>query len=295
MSVFRTLNRLTSSPLNRDRKLRALWRFAKWQLGSRLVPGNVLVDWVEGTRFVAGAGDRGLTGNIYLGLHEFDDMAYVLHVLQPGDWFIDVGANAGSYTLLACSAAGAHGYCFEPVPATYRKLVTNLAVNDLLDKVKHFNQGVGARRGSVAFTSQEDCTNHVVAAGESPPNAIEVAVLPLDECIVDPPTMIKIDVEGYETMVLRGASRVLHEPQLHSLLIELNGSGARYGFDESEILDVLDAAAFRPFRYDGLNRRLHALDAPCNSTGNTLFVRDIDLVSRRIERAKRFRVLDKQL
>jgi FkbM family methyltransferase len=295
MSLLRTLSRITASPLNRDRKWRAIWRFAKWQLGSRLLPGKVLVDWIDGTRFVVGSGDRGLTGNVYLGLHEFHDMAYVLHVLQPDDWFVDVGANVGSYTLLACGAAGARGYCFEPVPSTYEKLLTNLAVNNLHGKVKHFNQGVGERRDSLAFTVTEDCTNHVVAASDESADTVVVPVLPLDECIIDPPAMMKIDVEGFETMVLRGASRTLQRPELHSLLIELNGSGVRYGFDESQVLDLIETAGFRPFRYDGLTRRLEPLNVRSNGEGNTLFIRDVDHVRRRIEMARRYKVLDKHV
>jgi hypothetical protein len=42
-----------------------------------------------------------MSGNIYAGLHEFGDMAFVLHFLRAGDLFADVGANIGSYTVLA--------------------------------------------------------------------------------------------------------------------------------------------------------------------------------------------------
>lgn len=49
----------------------------------------------------------GATGNIYVGLHEFEDMAFLLHVLRRTDLFVDVGANIGSYTILAGGAAGA--------------------------------------------------------------------------------------------------------------------------------------------------------------------------------------------
>ena len=73
-----------------------------------------------------------MTGNIYCGLAEFADMAFVLHVLRAGDLFVDIGANAGAYTLLASSVAGAKTTCFEPVPATYARLLTiNPAIKNI--------------------------------------------------------------------------------------------------------------------------------------------------------------------
>ena len=295
MSLLRTLRKLTSAPMNRDRKMAALWRYAKWQVGSRLVPGKVLVSWIDGIQFVASPGDHGLTGNVYSGLHEFEDMAYVLHALDANDWFADVGANAGSYTLLACGVAGARGYCFEPVPATYRKLVLNLALNNLLERVIPLNQGVGAERGILRFTAGFDCTNHVLAEGEIDERAIEVPVAPLDESIQQVPAMMKIDVEGYETMVLRGAEKTLADPGLNSLLIELNGAGDRYGYSEDAIAASLESSGFKPFAYDPLRRVLSPLGNPRNLSGNTLYIRDVESARRKVQSAPRRRILNKEI
>lgn len=295
MSLFRTLRRITTAPINRDRKLAALWRYAKWQIGSRLVPGKVLVDWIDGVQLIAGTGERGLTGNVCNGLHEFEDMAYVLHALDETDWFVDVGANAGSYTLLACGVAGARGYAFEPVPSTYRRLLQNLTVNHLLERVIPLNQGLGAERGALRFTSEEDCTNHVLADGEAADRVIDVPVVALDEAIEHAPSMMKIDVEGYETMVLRGASKTLADPRLHSVLIELNGAGERYGFSEDAIAALFESAGFGAYAYDPMRRELTPLGRPRNLSGNTLYVRDVAAARRRVQAAPRRRILGKEL
>lgn len=295
MSVLRVLRHLMSHPVNRDRKAAALWRFAKWQVGSRLVPGKVAVNWIEGATFLAGASERGATGNVYCGLHEFHDMAYVLHVLRKDDWFADVGANVGSYTILACKVAGARGYCFEPVPSSYRRLMMNLAINDLLEQVTPLNQGVGDRSQTLRFTSEQDCTNHVLADGESSENAIEVPIATLDESMATTPSMMKIDVEGYETLALQGAARVLADRKLNSILIELNGSGERYGFDESQIVSNLNSFGFKAYAYDAFQRKLTPTSAAEKRGGNTLFIRDVELASRLVREAPRFNVLGKQV
>ena len=81
MKLAHTVKFIVSHPMNRGQKLRAIMRFAKWQIGSRLVPGAVVYDWINGSKFLVRTGETGLTGNIYTGLHEFCDMGFVLHYL----------------------------------------------------------------------------------------------------------------------------------------------------------------------------------------------------------------------
>jgi hypothetical protein len=69
-------------------------RFLPWKLGSRMLCMPVIVPWVGSTSLVIETGMTGATMNFYCGLHGAADMAFVLHVLRPGDVFLDVGANA---------------------------------------------------------------------------------------------------------------------------------------------------------------------------------------------------------
>ena len=129
MSIFSLASFIIKHPLNKGDTIGSLVRFVKWQIGSRLTNSAIVYDWVNRSKFLVRTGETGLTGNIYTGLHEFSDMGFLLHVLRDGDLFIDVGANVGSYTILACAAIGARGYAIEPVPATYRRLVDNIRLN----------------------------------------------------------------------------------------------------------------------------------------------------------------------
>jgi len=296
MALLSVLKFITDHPLNRDQKLRSVVRFAKWQVGSRLVPGAVAYDWINGSRFLVSAGETGLTGNIYTGLHEFADMGFLLHVLRSEDLFVDVGANVGSYTILACSAVGARGIAFEPVPGTYRRLVENVRLNHLDERVVPVNKGVGARQGSIAFTSDGDTTNHALAAGENCANSVSVELTTLDEYLQgESPSLAKIDVEGYETPVLEGATATLAKPSLRAMIMELNGSGTRYGYDESHILELMFDHGFRTYSYNPLNRTLIDLEGKNLDSGNTLFIRDKAWVENRIGTAPRLSVNGRQL
>lgn len=93
-------------PLSSKHPLRALIRYADWQMRSRL-KGEIVFEWVAGSRLIVRRGMTGATGNIYCGLHEYRDMAFLLHLLRADDLFVDIGANIGSYTILASAVCGA--------------------------------------------------------------------------------------------------------------------------------------------------------------------------------------------
>ena len=288
MSILKTLKLITEHPLNRGQKIRSLVRFTKWQIGSRLLPGAVVYDWVNGAKFLVKNGETGLTGNIYTGLHEFSDMGFLLHVLRDGDLFIDVGANAGSYTILACSAVGARGIAFEPIPNSYKRLMANIRLNDLDEKVILANMGVGAQHEHIVFTSDSDTINHVLARNEQNTNTTDVEMTTLDTFLQgESPALVKIDVEGYETPVLEGAGKKLKNQGLHSVIMELNGSGSRYGYDESKILELMFDYGFKTYCYNPLNRILTKLKGKNLNSGNTLFIRNKSLVEERLRKAQK--------
>jgi FkbM family methyltransferase len=288
MSLFATLSFIAGHPVNRDQRARALLKYLKWQIGSRLLPGQAIVPWINGARLIVQRGDTGATGNIYCGLHDFADMTYLLHVIERGDLFVDVGANLGSYTVLACAAKGARGYCFEPVPGTFARLTDNIRLNDLSGRVVARNLGIADKSGELVFTVSQDTTNHVVADAEHHFDTVRVAVQPLDLAIRgESPSVIKIDVEGFEVPVLEGAHATLANPVLHSVILELNGSGRRYGYQDQRIIDLMHASGFSAYSYEPASRELVPLGGEIGRAGNTLFIRDAAAVACRLKRASK--------
>lgn len=291
MSLLNSLQFIASHPLNKSQRGRALLRVLKWQTASRLISGQMVFEWVSNTRFLVRRGETGLTGNVYCGLHEFSEMAFVLHVLGEDDCFVDVGANVGSYTILACGARKATGYCFEPVPATFERLMDNLRLNDLGDRVIAYNMGLSDIEAELEFSIDQDCMNHVIREGEKSLATARVRVAPLDLLMKGvAPSLLKIDVEGFEARVLRGANETLGNVSLHSVVMEVNQSGKHYGEDDADLLAIMKGHGFDAYQYDPFSRSLAAAVSGSRHDGNCIFVRDLDRVRGCIERAPKFEI-----
>ncbi len=291
MSVLNSLGFIARHPLTRNARFAALARWLKWQVGSRLVPGPVVIPFVNNARLIVKPGMTGATGNAYCGLHEFEDMALVLHALRPDDVFVDVGANVGSYTVLAGGAVGARCISIEPIPTTFAWLRQNIAINGLSEQVRALNVGLGRVEGMLRFTGGLDTVNHVVGDNEYVADAVEVAVRTLDTVMGDlAPTLIKIDVEGFETEVMAGAERTLVSPDLLAVIMELNGSGVRYGFDEETLHQRMIDYGFKTCRYHPFERKLESLYGTRAGGGNMLYVRDVARLAERVQTAPRFQL-----
>lgn len=280
-------------PLSGFLGLSSIVRFLKWQMLSRLVKKNFIHNWINGTKFLVTNGEAGLTGNIYVGLHEFNDMGFLLHVLKPDDLFVDVGSNSGSYTILASGAVGARTISIEPVPSTFLRLIANVKLNAIERLVLVKNVGISSQSGVMHITTDSDTTNHLIAFGTTE-NSIPIEVQTLDEvCFEQNPTLIKIDVEGWEKEVLLGGKSTLSKPTLLAIILEINGNAEKLGTRDSELIDYLAEFGFQPHSYDPISRILSKLDSRNNSSGNTIFIRDSEKVWLRISNANRQKILGK--
>ncbi|MEO5564487.1 MAG: FkbM family methyltransferase [Chitinophagaceae bacterium] len=290
MSMLSLLKFVTNHPLNRKNKIRAISRFAKWQISTRFNPHPVIYSYTDKSKLIIQKSMTGATGNLYCGLHEFSDMGFLLHFLRKDDLFVDIGANVGSYTVLAGAHVGANVVCVEPVPQTFQHLKNNIAINQISDHVTAHNLALGNEKGELSFTTGLDTMNHVATATET--NTIKVPVDILDSILSKEkePVLLKIDVEGFETDVLNGASSTLKKNNLKAIIIELNGSGAKYGYDEAKLHEKLLAEGYSPYQYNPFERQLTAISK--FGTHNTIYIKDIDYVQERVQKADKLKVLN---
>jgi FkbM family methyltransferase len=275
-NIFRFI---ASHPLTRGGRIDALCRVLKWQVKSRF-RGEVIVPWIGEQKLAVKRGMTGATGNIYVGLHEFADMMFLLHFLRSGDLFLDIGANVGTYTVLASGVCKAKTWAFEPDPETVLSLKRNIEINNLNDLVTVHELALGATECAVPFTIGRDTENRVAAADG---HCRLVDQKMLDSFVSDfDPTFAKLDVEGYEEEVLRGARTFLEKETLHAIQLETVTPFVR---------EMLSLRGFERAFYDPFIRLISTKPVGVQSS-NILFVRDFSFVASRISESPKLRVLE---
>ena len=178
-----------------------------------LWPGEHLISTLPGgERVRLSAGCRQLSWN----LEEYEALRKVVH---PGATVLDVGANVGAYTLLFALWTGPAGrvIAFEPAPASAAALRRQLQLNGLASRVEVVQSAVAGAVGTASFASDGSSGANALATNAATGHLITVETTSLDAFCASRsvhPDVIKIDVEGAELDVLRGARRTLEAPAI---------------------------------------------------------------------------------
>lgn len=283
LKLFKIITVIINHPLNKKRKIFAILKFIKWQIGSFFLNYPIIYNFTNKSKLIISKGMTGATGNLYCGLHEFNDMSFLLHFLREEDLFVDVGSNIGSYTVLASAHVGSRTITIEPVPSTFLSLLNNIYINNIKDRVTPLNFAIGSTNSTIDFTSDMDTVNHVATKLDT--NIISVKLVKLDDLLDNKelPILLKIDVEGYETDVILGADHLLKSKSVKAIIIELNGSGLRYGYNESLIHNKLLNYGYYAYSYNPINRELIKQTEYGNH--NTIYINDFIFVKTRLDSA----------
>jgi len=130
---------------------------------------------------------------------------------KPGMVALDIGANAGAYSLLLGTWAGAAGtvFAFEPAPQTHAALVRHIRLNHLGAIVKPVARAIAESPSTAALIIEStNGESHLASEGDDAGRSVAVEVTSIDAfCAREgiAPDFIKIDVEGSELAALRGA------------------------------------------------------------------------------------------
>lgn len=174
--------------------------------------------------------------------------------LKPGDLVIDAGANVGNHSLFFAGVCGCRVMAFEPVPQAFDVLQRNIARNGLGDLITPFRMALGAEAG-VAQVDLGGASDNLGSATLTP-GVGDLEVARLDSLVPsETPTLIKIDTEGWDLAVLRGAGGVLS--RAHPLVCIEAKTGAEF----AEVFDVMSAQGYLPigvYNYSPTHLFLHA-------------------------------------
>ncbi len=288
--IFKTFHCIWIHPAVRDNKVKAIWRYISWQIVSRLNFSEFIFKWIDDAVLVMKRSEAMVTHNYYTGLYEFEDMHFLMRYVSKHDSFVDVGANSGIYTILAGKVLDIPTISFEPIKSTFSRLLQNVKINKIEDRVTLFNIGLSNQIDTLKFTSNLDATNHVstnlteLGSGEEFVNVDTIDNILMRKNFK--PTIMKIDVEGFEKEVLSGGYNLLQSQELRVILIELNDSGIKYGVTDEEVAGLIIQNGFIACDYDYKKNKLLKINASRSVRQNTIFVRDIEEINSRLKDEK---------
>ena len=201
-----------------------------------------------------------------------------LHAAKPSDVFLDVGANCGSWTIPAVAPPDGirSVYALEPSPGPYLTLLENIRLNGCEDKVWAMPIIAGDREGFARFRvdtlDPSTGTSHVTGAHEAahqPTGALwrpepvetQVPTFSIDGLVqmgaIEQPTLVKIDTEGYEGLVLDGMSQTA--PGVRVMCVEIHPDRLTGGSSVESLLRRVELLGFNVARQAQRGRQIHIL------------------------------------
>ncbi len=243
-------------PANKNKRVRQILKAIRFQLLARIsnhrtqatVGSNGKI-WVDLHRSSASKA-------LYANPPDWPEMGVWQKTLKPGDLFIDVGANIGSYSILAASL-GAQIIAIEPAEDTFALLKENIDLNNFSD-AKLICAAAVDYVGEIGFTKGLDSVNQI-----DPDGAVKVKTVTIDSLIGESIVSgMKIDVEGFELKVLQGAIKALREQRIKLLQLEWNDASlTALGTDRQPVLTLLNQCGYEIYRAD-TNANLHPESTP---------------------------------
>jgi FkbM family methyltransferase len=233
---------------------------------------TLVVQDVYGTRFVLYPFDRQNSRTLLRRPYDTSEFELIPKLVKPGDTAIDVGANAGLYSVLLSRACGPTGrvWSFEPAPETYWRLRENLALNRCENVVTveaavsnapgtaklHLFDSQFAEWNSLGVRVARDSNGKQV----SPARSIGVQAEALDIfCAnegIEHIHFLKIDVEGFELLVFEGAKRLLIERRIDYVCFEIGKELLEAaGSSIQEVIGALAASGYLTYRFNSITHR----------------------------------------
>jgi FkbM family methyltransferase len=203
-----------------------------------LPPDAVELDTLIGTLWFDSA-DKQLTPWIRSqGIWEADVMRVLARFLEPGSLFVDVGANVGYHSLFAAQL-GARVVAVEPVPWTLELLRANIWRHGV--DVEVVEAAASDRAGTVRIEIDPAHRSGARIGNQG----VEVRAARLDELVPEGAVdVLKVDVEGAEPQVLRGASAILARSPVRAAILEFRDGPHAGGEAPADVLAYYESLGF---------------------------------------------------
>jgi len=250
MSVRLVRRSVWGNPGNRHQLLQRTCGAIWWQLYKRWYgqPRTILLP--SHAKFRAWPDCVVSSALIYAAWPEYYELQFIRSILKPTTAVVDVGANVGHISLLLSDLVGPERlFAFEPTPVTYRRLVENWALNGW-DSDRLYPVAIGDEEGYAAIpdVSHPDTMNSL-NKGKIAKRIVQVPMRSLDSFRANwfntGIGLLKVDVEGFEPEVFKGAIATLREIRPRLVMFESLG-----GTVNPSIAKTLQETCYSVFQLD---------------------------------------------
>ncbi len=182
---------------------------------------------------------------------------------QPGTFVVDVGANIGFFSVTMARRTDVRLLAFEPDPQNYLGLDKVISENGLGSRIHSYMLALSDRSGAgLLYLSDLAPTDHKLIKSRSS-KTVEISMVQLDEFFAQhsdhaktPISLIKIDVQGAELLVLRGMQRTLVSNNYPPMLVEYSPNDlALAGTTPKEFFSTFEILGYRPHTLPDLGPR----------------------------------------
>jgi FkbM family methyltransferase len=173
-----------------------------------------------------------------------------INQLSPGNRFVDVGANIGYFSFLASRKVGEKGrvFSFEPSKREYARMMDCQSINQAQNMIT-YNVALSDHHGILNISTDDFHTGlNSITYQQDGQRQQQVQCNRLDELLEEEHIdLVKIDVEGAELKVLRGAKKLLESKSIAKLIIEITPKFlAHYGDSREALYDFLRQYEYYP-------------------------------------------------
>lgn len=269
--VFGDLKTIFSHPFNTQNKFKALLRYFQY-LTYKISSKKQRILEVWGNRKIIWYNDSVQSVWIMFNyIIDWEEFNLIKNRFKSNSVFIDVGANIGYYSIWA-SKFNPYGkiYSFEPSVSNFKRLNENISCNNLFSQIIPIQKAVAASSGHISMTEDLDTLNHIVKSEiiTENENTVKVGCINLDDfaqneniSFID---YLKIDVEGYELDVLKGAEKLLMEKKIGIIQMEINNALQHSGHSVDAMLELLKKHSYMLCFYDVKKKELQEIKYSVN-------------------------------
>lgn len=225
-------------------------------------PRRIYFGPLKGYKWIYNSGYSGY----WMGTYELEIVNKYISKLKTSSVVYDLGAHIGYYTLIASKFLKGRGnvYSFEPFPMNFAKLTNHIRINNLKNVIP-IQKAVGNQNGKVQFSNSPNDSANTYIKGSFMYKSfdhIEVDAITIDSVVhgkdLIPPNLIKIDVEGAELDVLKGAENTI--TKYHPTILLSTHNCQNEGIHK-QCLDYLASLGYT-YEYFNVHKKETELDDP---------------------------------